>query len=82
MSFGSSRTIATPIDLSLAPFVGVDDRAFGDPGLDESGGLPLGTEHGRDRIAAAPADGDVALAVLVTGKAAVNAILLRLAGFT
>ncbi|WP_038373429.1 hypothetical protein [Bradyrhizobium elkanii] len=42
----------------------------------------LSEPNGRDRIAAALADGDLALAVLVAGNAAVNAILLRLAGFT
>jgi hypothetical protein len=44
--------------------------------------LAFGSEHGRDRIAATLADdhNHLALAVLVTGKAAVDTLFFRLAG--
>lgn len=39
-------------------FVGMDDRALGDAGLDEAEGRALRTEHGRHGMAVALADDD------------------------
>jgi len=58
-------------------FVGMDDGALGDAGLDEAECRALGTEHGRDGMAVALADDDdgLALAGLIGGEAAVAAAL-------
>jgi len=58
-------------------FVGMDDGALGDAGLDEAEGGALRTEHGRDGMAVALADDDdgLALAGLIGGEAAVAAAL-------
>ena len=63
-------------------FVGVNDRALGDAGLDEAERCAFRTEHGRHGMAVALADDDdgLALAGLVGGKAPVATVLLMVRG--
>ena len=67
-----------------AGFIGVQLRALGDARLDEVCGVAFALEDCRDRIAAALANDDdaLALAVLVFARRRSRRFSLRFAGFT